>query len=393
MDNDICTVILAEYRNPGVVEAVIPEGITRIGEGVFKNYTNLKNVVLPSTLREIETGAFENCISLQRLVLPKGVVFLGDSVCEGCKNLQEVVCPSTLRVIGEYAFARCEALEGIALNEGLERICRYAFAESGMKKLTIPSTCTSIGDGICRRCSQLSYVDMSLCAIETLSRLAMEDCPELRQAKLPGSLKSIESRAFGGCSNLALHIPDSVCNIAGNAFLHIGSICYSGPALDTTNQWGCDGLWFIDSFRGTYDFLSNFYPSKVTVYGLTYENNEAAFQAQKTTDPAIKAKFQTMRPAEAKEAGRKVALRKDWDFVKDSIMEDIVKAKYQQNPDLRFKLLNTNHACLVEGNTWHDNYWGSCHCPKCANEEHNNRLGAILETVRSELRSNEITVL
>ena len=38
----------------------------------------------------------------------------------------------------------------------------------------------------------------------------------------------------------------------------------------------------IDSFRGKYYFLSNFFPAEVTYNGLTYQNNEAAFQAQKT---------------------------------------------------------------------------------------------------------------
>ena len=37
----------------------------------------------------------------------------------------------------------------------------------------------------------------------------------------------------------------------------------------------------IDSFRGEYDFLSNFYEASVFYGGLAYRNNEAAFQAQK----------------------------------------------------------------------------------------------------------------
>ena len=37
----------------------------------------------------------------------------------------------------------------------------------------------------------------------------------------------------------------------------------------------------ITSFRGSYDFLSNFYEAPVSYGGLCYSNNEAAFQAQK----------------------------------------------------------------------------------------------------------------
>ena len=38
----------------------------------------------------------------------------------------------------------------------------------------------------------------------------------------------------------------------------------------------------ISSFTGEYAFLSNLYPAPVSYMGLTYANNEAAFQAQKT---------------------------------------------------------------------------------------------------------------
>jgi len=37
----------------------------------------------------------------------------------------------------------------------------------------------------------------------------------------------------------------------------------------------------IDSFRGKYFFLSNFFIAPVMYEGLTYQTNEAAFQAQK----------------------------------------------------------------------------------------------------------------
>ncbi len=35
----------------------------------------------------------------------------------------------------------------------------------------------------------------------------------------------------------------------------------------------------VMSFRGAFDFLSNFYPARVEVDGVCYQNAEAAFQA------------------------------------------------------------------------------------------------------------------
>ena len=47
----------------------------------------------------------------------------------------------------------------------------------------------------------------------------------------------------------------------------------------------------INSFRDEYYFLSNFYECSVTYNGLTYKNNEAAFQAQKCINPKDREKL------------------------------------------------------------------------------------------------------
>ena len=141
----------------------------------------------------------------------------------------------------------------------------------------------------------------------------------------------------------------------------------------------------IQSFRGEYEFLSNFYPAEVSYNGLTFQNNEAAFQAQKTLDPAEKAQFTTMQPADAKRKGRIVHLRADWERVKNGIMEEIVRAKFTQNPDLKKKLLATEDILLIEGNTWNDRYWGV----DIRSGNGQNHLGRILMKVRSELREDE----
>lgn len=135
----------------------------------------------------------------------------------------------------------------------------------------------------------------------------------------------------------------------------------------------------INSFRGKYYFLSNFYEAPVTYNGLTYQNNEAAFQAQKTLIESERKRFCSMNASEAKKTGRHVILRKDWEDVKIDIMRDIVEAKFRQNPDLAEKLLATGDAYLEEGNTWGDRTWGT------VNGQGANNLGRILLEVREEL--------
>ena len=60
--------------------------------------------------------------------------------------------------------------------------------------------------------------------------------------------------------------------------------------------------------------------------------------------------------------------------------------KFGQNNDLREKLFKTGDLLLVEGNYWHDNYWGDCFCDKCKGRKGENFLGRILMNVRTMLR-------
>jgi ribA/ribD-fused uncharacterized protein len=137
----------------------------------------------------------------------------------------------------------------------------------------------------------------------------------------------------------------------------------------------------IESFAGEYRFLSNFYPSPIRVGKTLYPTVEHAFQAAKTLNPAEKQEIAEARsPARAKALGRKVKLRKDWESVKVGVMKELVELKFCIHADLAERLLETQDAELVEGNTWSDTFWGVC------NGHGKNHLGKVLMQVRERLQ-------
>ncbi len=140
----------------------------------------------------------------------------------------------------------------------------------------------------------------------------------------------------------------------------------------------------IDLFRGEYDFLSNFYPTKISFDGITYYNAEAAYQAQKCLRPTDREQFARLSADESKRLGRKVEARPDWDDVKLGIMERVVREKFAQNPTLARDLLDTGERALKEGNRWRDLYWGVDQ----KTGEGENHLGEILMSLRDDLRRN-----
>lgn len=163
----------------------------------------------------------------------------------------------------------------------------------------------------------------------------------------------------------------------------------------------------IDSFTGKYAFLSNFYLCDVNVRGMTFPSGEHAFQALKTISIFERRQIQKQpTPYEAKRLGNKrppnnvgkkgrphgderpyTFMRPNWNEVKIDEMTLVVRSKFEQNPDLMRKLLATGNALLVEGNNWHDTFWGRCN-GGCRRGAHfavgKNHLGKILMMVREE---------
>ena len=135
----------------------------------------------------------------------------------------------------------------------------------------------------------------------------------------------------------------------------------------------------INSFEKEYSFLSNFYDSPIVEDGITYPTNEHYFQAMKTLDLKKRKEIAACdTPGKAKQMGRKVFLRPDWEDVKIDVMETGLRKKFS-NPDLAKKLVATGNEELVEGNWWNDTFWGVC---EGVGENH---LGKLLMKIRAEL--------
>lgn len=144
----------------------------------------------------------------------------------------------------------------------------------------------------------------------------------------------------------------------------------------------------IDCFDGKYAFLSNFYSSPIAPFddGIVYPTVEHAFQAYKTTDINKRKEIAAQpTPGKAKRLGRHVKMRDDWREIRIDVMYIALKEKFR-DLELRTKLLATGNAELVEGNTWSDNFWGDCHCPKCRDIKGENNLGKLLMKIREDYK-------
>lgn len=143
----------------------------------------------------------------------------------------------------------------------------------------------------------------------------------------------------------------------------------------------------ITSFRGEYEFLSNFFRFDQPIYDnykLPYFTVENAFQAFKTTSVHTRMDIQRLPPGKAKIKGRQVALREDWEDIKIAVMLQFLLQKFLHNPELSVLLLETQDRRLIEGNTWNGRFWGVC------NGHGENHLGRLLMHVRTVLRGDSL---
>jgi ribA/ribD-fused uncharacterized protein len=145
----------------------------------------------------------------------------------------------------------------------------------------------------------------------------------------------------------------------------------------------------IGRFEGMNKFLSNFWLCDLFIIPPHLDCGEVchaislehAFQAMKATNIYdFYAVLDCSTPGKAKQKGREIKLRADWDNVKDSIMKELLHVKFKDT-DLRSRLLLTGDAELIEGNWWKDTYWGVCAGIG------QNKLGKLLMEERDEIRN------
>ncbi len=134
-------------------------------------------------------------------------------------------------------------------------------------------------------------------------------------------------------------------------------------------------IWF-GSRKTEWKLLSNFAATPFELDGRRWPTVEHYFQAAKAVDPAEAERVANAEsPAKAKQLGRQVRLRQEWDQLREEVMLRALRAKFAQHDESRAMLLATKRRPLHEDAPW-DRYWGGAG---------KDRLGVLLMQVRDEI--------
>jgi len=117
---------------------VVPEEVTVIGDQVFYNHTNLRNITLPDHLTSIGDYAFLNCTNLQNVTLPKTLKTIGKSAFCDCFCFDSITIPERVTSIGAQAFMSCSNLESVTIGKSVKTIGKTAFCNCmKLSKVTV----------------------------------------------------------------------------------------------------------------------------------------------------------------------------------------------------------------------------------------------------------------
>ena len=133
-----------------------------------------------------------------------------------------------------------------------------------------------------------------------------------------------------------------------------------------------------------YGFMSNFAPFPFSDGSKIWPTSEHYFQAQKFLVPEIQEKIrQIVSPMDAALEGRnrQNPLRPDWEKVKDEVMLQALRMKFNQHPEIAKGLLTTGDAIIIE-HTRNDDYWADG-----GDGSGKNKLGLLLMQVREEFKN------
>lgn len=110
--------VLNQYGPINSTIIVLNEGITSLDYSLFKNNSNIKTIIIPTSVTHIHSECFKNCSNLSEVLFVPGskLKYIYPSAFYNCKNLTEMYFPNSLEIIGAWAFLSCDKLNGVYFN-------------------------------------------------------------------------------------------------------------------------------------------------------------------------------------------------------------------------------------------------------------------------------------
>lgn len=121
----------------GGPEYGLVNGLYSENDKVFSNCPNIQEVIFGDNVTTVYDW-FKNKQNLSKITITNATT-IGADAFSGCTNLSEVVLPETLKEIQKNAFANCTGLTKIDLPNSIDTIGNYAFNKTALSSVVLPN--------------------------------------------------------------------------------------------------------------------------------------------------------------------------------------------------------------------------------------------------------------
>ena len=222
---------LSQYRET-LKEVIVEEGVVSIGKNAFNGFNKLTTLKLPNGLKIIDFSAFNGCDKLAGLKLPETIEYLGDYAFYTCRATTEVDIPATVNYIGSAAFGdlrNCPAItvnsnnpyynsvDGVVYNEDFTTLVQYPAGKPNTNYKVFDTTKLIMAYGFA---GNFFIEDVILPeGLKEISWYAFSNTA-LKSISLPSTLNKLGSYAFRYSKSLksTITIPKALTNIGASAF-------------------------------------------------------------------------------------------------------------------------------------------------------------------------------
>ena len=158
-------------------QCTLSDNITTIGYEAFYGCSNL-SVNIPNRISSIDSFAFRESKILEA-ILPETLMTMGNGVFYDCESLTTAVVPSTITMIPMNTFNGCNILKGVTINGNITKIGAYAFKYSGIYAkyitLNLPASIVAENFSIDVDAFFGRYTTLTINQKQSLSKLTIPD--------------------------------------------------------------------------------------------------------------------------------------------------------------------------------------------------------------------------
>ncbi len=238
LDDDTYAVIGANSKN--LSEITIPDSykekpVTKIFENAFKDFKNLKTLIISESITSIGASAFSDCINLTNITIPFNVTTIDKSAFDGCLNITNAnISTNVISAISKYnlksviinggtniadhSFDSCCNLTDVTILHGITRIGNSAFYRCNqLTNISIPESVISIGDNAFYGCCSLTEFKIPN-SVTTVGKSVFANCNNLKNITIGNGITKIEDFMFFYCNFESISLPESVTKIGLSSF-------------------------------------------------------------------------------------------------------------------------------------------------------------------------------